>query len=62
MRTPSLGRKLMNLTNHLYLGAESALSMALAEASRPEGVRRLFIVLGAPLLLVALFHFPPLVF
>ena len=48
----------MSITNHLYLGAESAMSMALAEASRPEGVMRLFIVFCAPLLLVILFHFP----
>ena len=48
----------MSITNHLYLGAESAMGMALAEASRPEGVMRLFIVFCAPLLLAALFHFP----
>jgi hypothetical protein len=56
MSTPSLGRKLMNITNHIYLGAEAAMSMALAGASRPDGVKRLFIVFCAPLLLVVLLH------
>ena len=50
------GRKLMNITNHLFLGSEAAMSMALAGVSRPDGVRRLFIVFYAPLLLVVLFH------
>jgi len=40
----------MNITNHIYLGAEAAMSMALAGASRPDGVKRLFIVFCAPLL------------
>jgi hypothetical protein len=46
----------MNITNHIYLGAEAAISMALAGASRPDGVKRLFIVFCAPLLLAVLLH------
>jgi hypothetical protein len=52
----SLGNKLMNITNHLYLEAEAAMSMALAGASRPDGVKKLLIVFCAPLLLVVLLH------
>ena len=44
----------MNITNHLYLGAEAAMSIALDGVSRPGGVKRLFIVFLAPLLLVVL--------
>ena len=39
----------------IYMGAEAAMSDALAGASRPNGVKRLFIVLCAPLLFVVLF-------
>jgi len=46
----------MNVTNQIYMGAEAAMSNALAEVSRPNGVKRLFIVFCAPLLLVVLFH------
>ena len=42
----------MNITNQIYVGAEAAMSNALAGVSRPNGVKRLFIVLCAPLLLV----------
>ena len=42
----------MNITNQIYMGAEAAMSNALAGVSRPNGVKRLFIVLCAPLLLV----------
>ena len=46
----------MNITNQIYMGAEAAMSDALAGVSRPNGVKRLFIVLCAPLLLVVLFY------
>jgi hypothetical protein len=46
----------MNITNQIYMGAEAAMSNALAEVSRPNGVKRLFIVFCAPLLLVVLFY------
>jgi hypothetical protein len=46
----------MNLTNRIYLGAEAAMSLALAGVSRPDGAQRLFIVFCAPLLLVVLSH------
>ena len=49
-------RKPMNITNQIYMGAEAAMSNALAEVSRPNGVKRLFIVFCAPLLLVVLFY------
>ena len=45
----------MNITNQIYMGAEAAMSDALAGASRPNGVKRLFIVLCAPLVFVVLF-------
>jgi hypothetical protein len=38
------------------MGAEAAMSNAVAGVSRPNGVKRLFIVLCAPLLLVVLFY------
>jgi hypothetical protein len=38
------------------MGAEAAMSNALAGVSRPDGVKRLFIVLCAPLLLAVLFY------
>jgi len=44
----------MNITNHIYLGAEAAMSMALAGGVARTGVKRLFIVFCAPLLLVVL--------
>jgi hypothetical protein len=56
MRTPSLGRTIINITHSIYLGAEAAMSMILAGASQPNGVKGLFIVFCAPLLLVVLFH------
>ena len=31
----------MNITNQIYLGAEDAMSFALAGASRPDGLKRL---------------------
>ena len=34
----------MNITDHLYVGAEAAMSIALAGVSRPDGIKRLFIV------------------
>jgi len=46
----------MNITNQIYMGAEAAMSNTLAGVSRPNGVKRLFIVLFATLLLVALFY------
>jgi hypothetical protein len=46
----------MNITNQIYMGAEAAMSNALNEVSRPYGVKRLFIVFCAPLLLVLLFY------
>ena len=46
----------MNITNQIYVGVEAAMSNALAGVSRPNGVKRLFIVLCAPLLLVVLFY------
>jgi hypothetical protein len=46
----------MNITNQIYMGAEAAMSDALAGASLPNGVKRLFIVLCAPLLFVVLFY------
>ena len=46
----------MNITNQIYMGAEAAMSNALAGVSRPNGVKRLFIVLCAPLLLAVLFY------
>ena len=49
-------RKRMNITNQIYMGAEAAMSNALNEVSRPYGVKRLFIVFCAPLLLVLLFY------
>jgi hypothetical protein len=49
-------RKRMNITNQIYMGAEAAMSNALTEVSRPNGVKRLFIVFCVPLLLVVLFY------
>jgi hypothetical protein len=49
-----MGRNLMNITDHLYVGAEAAMSIVLAGVSRPDGIKRLFIVFCAPLLLVVL--------
>jgi hypothetical protein len=49
-------RKRMNITDQIYMGAEAAMSNALAGVSRPSGVKRLFIVLCAPLLRVVLFY------
>lgn len=46
----------MNITDHLYVGAEAAMRIALAGVSRPDGNKRLFIVFCAPLLLVVLLH------
>ena len=46
----------MNITKQIYMGAEAAMSNALAGVSRPNGVKRLFIVLCVPLLLVVLFY------
>jgi len=46
----------MNITNQIYMGAEAAMSNALAGVSRPNGVKRLFIVLCAPLLLAVWFY------
>jgi hypothetical protein len=53
---PDPKRKRMNITNQIYMGAEAAMSNALAGVSRPNGVKKLFIVLCAPLLLVVLFY------
>ena len=47
MSIPSLGEKTYEY-NQIYLGAEGAMSMALAGASRPDGVKRLFVVFCAP--------------
>ena len=49
-------RKRMHITDQIYMGAEAAMSNALAGVSRPNGVKRLFIVLCAPLLLAVLFY------
>ena len=49
-------RKRMNITDQIYMGAEAAMSKALAGVSRQNGVKRLFIVLCAPLLLAVLFY------
>ena len=49
-------RKRMNMTSQIYMVAEAAMSNALNEVSRPYGVKRLFIVFCAPLLLVLLFY------
>ena len=49
-------RKRMNITDQIYMGAEAAMSNALAGVSRQNGVKRLFIVLCAPLLLAVLFY------
>jgi hypothetical protein len=46
----------MNIINQIYMGAEAVMSNALAGVGRPNGVKRLFIVLCAPLLLVILFY------
>jgi hypothetical protein len=46
----------MNITDQIYMGAEAAMSNALAGVSRQNGVKRLFIVLCAPLLLAVLFY------
>ena len=46
----------MNITNHIYLGAEAAMSIVLTGVSRPDGIKRLVIVFCAPLLLVVLLH------
>ena len=51
-RTPTR----MNITNQIYMGAEAAMSNALAGVSRPNGVNRLCIVLCAPLLLAVWFY------
>ena len=40
-------RKRMNITDQIYMGAEAAMSNALAGVSRQNGVKRLFIVLCA---------------
>jgi hypothetical protein len=55
-------RQCMNITNRIYMGAEAAMSNALAGVSRPNGVKRLFIVLCAPLLLAVLFYVRDYVF
>ena len=52
----------MNITNQIYMGAEAAMSNALAGVSRPNGVNRLFIVLCAPLLLTVWFYVRQYVF
>jgi hypothetical protein len=36
----------MNITDHLYVGAEAAMRVALAGVSRPDGIKRLFIAVG----------------
>jgi multisubunit Na+/H+ antiporter MnhB subunit len=46
----------MSITDRLYVAAESAISLALVGASRPDGAMRLVIVFCAPLLLVVFAH------
>jgi hypothetical protein len=52
----SMGRTLMNITDHLYGGAEAAMHNVLAGVSRPDGIKRVGIVFWASLLLAVLLH------
>jgi L,D-transpeptidase-like protein len=45
----SVGRELMDITDHFYVGSEAAMSIDLAGGSSPDGIKGVFIVFCDPL-------------